>query len=223
MTTHNIKVTQYNLYPDWVSAGTRGSYGSARLQFEFSPEWEGTDRRVSFYPADGTAPVSLAVDKDGGVTVPSELMAASGTGKYVIDGIKAGVREISLCGFLRVYDTLTPSDSPAGEPTPSEYIQLRAELNELRALIASLHENDGELVSFTLDGEVITAQKGMTWQDIYERGEYPEGLFYIEADTVEGQQGSVYDDTLGIDESGEPYYVAPNYLPINGHRYLSMW
>lgn len=120
--------------PEWVVAGTRGSFGSARIGLEFSPEWDGLHKRMTFFPADGSDAVALTVE-DGGVRVPDEVMAAAGTASYVIDGVREGEIFISKRGELRVVDTVDPGGREPVTRTPSDYDRLRAELQELKERI----------------------------------------------------------------------------------------
>ncbi len=127
----NIKVNGIWLTPDWAVAGTRGSFGSAFLIFEFSPEWEGLAKRITFYPADDSVPVALLFD-GGRVRVPDEVMASAGTAGFVIDGVRDGEIFITKRGELRIVDTVLPGGREPLERTPSEYEQIRAEIKRLK-------------------------------------------------------------------------------------------
>ncbi len=127
----NIKVNGIWLSPDWAVAGTRGSFGSARLNFEFSPEWEGLALRISFFPAGGAEAVALMLGTSS-VKVPDEVMAASGSAGFVIDGVREGEILITKRGELRVVDTVAPGGHEPRERIPSEYEQLRSEIEKLK-------------------------------------------------------------------------------------------
>ncbi len=120
--------------PEWAVAGTRGSFGGARLCLRFSPEWEGLAKRVTFYPADGSEAVALLIEGEC-VRVPDEVMAAAGTACYVVDGVREGEIFISKRGELRVVDTVAPGGREPIERAPSEYEQLRSELQKLKERI----------------------------------------------------------------------------------------
>ncbi len=130
----NIKVNGIWLSPDWAVAGTRGSFGSARLNLVFSPEWEGLALRISFFPADGAEAVALMLDTSS-VKVPDEVMAAAGTAGFVIDGVREGEILITKRGELRVIDTVAPGGREPRDRTPSEYEQLRTEVRKLKERI----------------------------------------------------------------------------------------
>lgn len=138
-----IKVDLWRLTPDWAVAGTRGSFGMARMIFDLSRDWKGLAKRVTFFPADGSDAVSLLL-KDNCVIIPDEVMAHDGTAVYVIDGISAsGETLISRRGELRIIDTAEPGGKEPIEHTPSEFDQLRAEVEALRA---ELYELKGEML-----------------------------------------------------------------------------
>ncbi len=121
-----IAVNGIWLEPSWAVAGTRGSFGSCRLRFEFSPEWERLQKRVTFFPADGSDAVEIPIENDEAV-IPDEVMAHAGSAGFVIDGECDGKRIVSGKGELRVIDTARP-----GGKAPA-YLELREELNALRA------------------------------------------------------------------------------------------
>ncbi len=130
----NIKVNGIWLSPPWAVAGTRGSFGAARMELEFSPEWQGLEKRITFFPADGSEPVALAVAEEC-ICVPDEVMAAAGTAGYVIDGVREGEIFITKRGELRVIDTASPGGREPQTRTPSEYEQLREEIRKLKERI----------------------------------------------------------------------------------------
>ncbi len=126
-----IKVNGIWLSPDWAVAGTRGSFGMSRMNFEFSPEWEGLARRITFFPADGSDAVALIFDGDS-VMIPDEVMAAAGNAGFVIDGVREGGIFITKKGELRVVDTVSPGGREPQKRTPSDYEQLRFEIEKLK-------------------------------------------------------------------------------------------
>lgn len=139
-----IKVNGIWLEPIWAVAGTRGSFGSCKLSFEFSPEWNGMQKRVTFFPADGTDAVALLMQNDE-VIVPCEVMAHAGSAGFVIDGVGEG-GEVTLTqkGELRVVDTAEPGGKEPSERTPGMLEQLRAEIAYLRGEMEKLKgQRDG--------------------------------------------------------------------------------
>lgn len=135
-----IKTEGWRLSPDWAVAGTRGSFGCARLVFELSPEWEGLALRATFFPREGGA-VSVIMTEPR-VVIPREVYCYAGNAEFVLDGVSAdNVRLISARGTLRVIDTAEPGGKLAGPPCVSEIEALRIAFAELRAEIEQIkHE-----------------------------------------------------------------------------------
>lgn len=134
----NIKADLWKLTPDWAVAGTRGSFGSCRIVFDLSSDWQGMNKRVTFFPAGGGDGVALLLSENA-VRVPDEVMASAGTARFVLDGIDAeGNRLVSARGELRVIDTAYPDGREPKEYAPSELDQLRAEIESLRGEIKAL-------------------------------------------------------------------------------------
>ena len=134
----NIKADLWKLTPDWAVAGTRGSFGSCRIVFDLSPDWQGMNKRVTFFPAGGGDGVALLLGENA-VRVPDEVMASAGTARFVLDGIDVeGNRLVSARGELRVIDTAYPGGREPKEYAPSELDQLRTEIESLRGEIKAL-------------------------------------------------------------------------------------
>ena len=134
----NIKADLWRLTPDWAVAGTRGSFGSCRIVFDLSPDWQGMNKRITFFPAGGGDGVALLLSENA-VRVPDEVMASAGTAVFVLDGIDSGGnRLVSARGELRVIDTAYPGGREPKEWAPSELDQLRAEIESLRGEIEAL-------------------------------------------------------------------------------------
>lgn len=114
------------LEPGWAVAGTRGSWGSSVIKIDFSPEWEGMRKRVTFFPANGSDAVEVFVEKDEAL-IPDEVMGSAGAAFFVIDGELDGRRLISVKGELRVIDTAAP-----GGKNPL-LLELKEELEKLKA------------------------------------------------------------------------------------------
>ena len=47
-----VYVDKYSVSPYDIQIGTRGSVGIEILQFTFSPEWDGLQKRITFYAND---------------------------------------------------------------------------------------------------------------------------------------------------------------------------
>lgn len=133
-----IKADLWNIAPKWAVAGTRGSFGSCKLTFDLSPDWEGLGKRITFFPAGGGEGVAILISGSS-VTVPDEVMARAGTVIFVLDGISPeGKRLVSTRGELRVIDTALPGGKEPKQFVPSELDQLRAELERLRGEVERL-------------------------------------------------------------------------------------
>lgn len=134
----NIKADLWKLTPDWAVAGTRGSFGSCKMVFDLSPDWEDLSKRVTFFPCGEEEGVAILMEKNS-VTVPDEVMKRAGTACFVLDGIDSlGKRLVSSRGELRVIDTATPGGRDPNKYAPSEIDQLRAALESLRREVAEL-------------------------------------------------------------------------------------
>ncbi len=84
--------------------------------------------------------------------------------------------------------------------------------------------NDAEAttVSFVVDGIAYTVAGGTTWEQFI-TDDSPEGLYLDDNGYPQGDQGQIFDYTLGEDEGGAPYYVEPTDVIIDGHDYRSLW
>ena len=120
-----VTATKYSLSPECVYAGTRGSYGIEKLEFAFSPEWEGLAVSVVFYPVRGK-PVKVPY-LSGEIDIPPEVMAYDGHAQYVLSGIlldedgKVEKNIITLTGYVDVDTTLSPKGYNTGKVTPDVY------------------------------------------------------------------------------------------------------
>lgn len=133
-----IKADLWKIAPQWAVAGTRGSFGSCKLTFDLSPDWEGLGKRITFFPAGGGEGVAILISGSS-VTVPDEVMARAGTAIFVLDGISPeGKRLVSTRGELRVIDTASLGGKEPKHFVPSEIDQLRAELERLRGEVERL-------------------------------------------------------------------------------------
>lgn len=103
--TNKIKVTGYTVNPATVNVGTEGSYGIERLLFAFSSDWDGLNKKVTFYP-DGSTPVSVPIDNEA-INVPCEATARSGNVPYTVCGEAEGKRIYSVEGCLTVLSART--------------------------------------------------------------------------------------------------------------------
>ncbi len=133
-----IKVDLWRLTPDWAVAGTKGSFGSCKIVFDLSPDWESLSRRVTFFPSDGADAVAVIMQGES-VRVPDEVMGRAGTASFVLDGIGAGgTALVSVRGELRIVDTAEPGGREPEERVVSETEQLRAAIHLLWSEIEKL-------------------------------------------------------------------------------------
>ncbi len=153
-----IKAEGFRLVPDWAVAGTRGSYGVSRLIFEFSDNWDGLYKTVTFFPGGREGGVKLIMN-DNTAIIPPEVLSVAGNSTFVVDGFREGVKLISLVGRLRVVDTATPGGVDSVEPTPSELEQLRLSIGNLEKE-AKETENSirGELESISSDISTLSGE-----------------------------------------------------------------
>lgn len=120
--THDIQVNGYNIVPDCVDVGTKGSYGNEKLQFNLSEQWKGLTVKVSFFPPN-SVPVVVIL---GGVAidVPPEVTRNGGKSRYMISGHADGKLMKSLIGYLNLQNTLEVATTPPSSPTPTEMEQV---------------------------------------------------------------------------------------------------
>lgn len=126
-----ISVNKYTLEPRTVDGGTAGSHGIEKLSFDFSPEWNGLYRTVTFFPPKSVAKcVSFTGDA---VPLPPEVTARAGKTAYVLCGAKDGSAIITLSGVIEVTETLLPTESETEEHTPGALEQATLLCAEARA------------------------------------------------------------------------------------------
>lgn len=113
--TNKIKVTGYTVNPAKVNVGTEGSYGMEKLLFAFSSDWEGLNKKVTFYPEEGSTPVSVPIDNEA-INVPCEATARSGNVPYTVCGEADGKRIYSVEGCLTVLNARTEVGVPSRDP-----------------------------------------------------------------------------------------------------------
>ena len=134
-----IKANYFSLTPRRFIAGTKNSYGVETISFEFSSEWDGLNKTVTFYPVGGAPVAVLYVDSP--VYIPAEVMACPGTAQFTVSGTKGSRSLISVTGYIDVLDTNDPGSQPAVEPTPSEMAQVLDMMNTAVATAKSVRED----------------------------------------------------------------------------------
>ena len=111
----------------YLVLGTWDSYGIEQLQINAGPEWDGLVIKAVFVTPAGATPV--VVPNNGLINVPPEATARALTvgkpGVIVFSGVTAGVQRIS-CNLLYLVRDHAPIDGTAPEPTPDEWAQFVA-------------------------------------------------------------------------------------------------
>ncbi len=111
-----ISVNKYTLEPETVNGGTAGSHGMEDLEFDFSPEWDGLCRTVTFFPPKSVAKcVSFAGST---VPLPPEVTRRAGKTSFVLCGARDGAAVITLTGVIKVEESLIPDEAQLTENTP---------------------------------------------------------------------------------------------------------
>lgn len=122
--TQTIEVSGNELNPRSFSGGTRGSFGTVRLNFKFSPEWYGLTAKIVFYPKRGkpieVPYLGLPID------IPAEVMKYDGDSQYIISGIPIGdgaedYKRISLVGRIIIEHTLDDRGHNSAGMTQNSY------------------------------------------------------------------------------------------------------
>ncbi len=142
--TLTIHVSKNEIYPKRIYAGTRGSFGLTKLNFELSPEWDGAACTVVFHPKRGK-PISVAWAGIP-IDVPYEIMQYSGISSFVFSGTvytdgKAEGKRISLPGEVEVLYTLEDEGINTKGFTPELYLQILALIGNLGDLTTEAKEN----------------------------------------------------------------------------------
>jgi len=125
-----ISVNKYTLEPETVNGGTAGSHGMEDLEFDFSPEWDGLCRTVTFFPPKSVAKcVSFA---GSAVPLPPEVTRRAGKTSFVLCGARDGAAVITLTGVIKVEESLIPDEAQLTENTPGALEQAALMCEEAR-------------------------------------------------------------------------------------------
>ena len=152
-----IKVNYYSLEPRIFIAGTKNSYGFERLEFEFSEEWDGLEKTVTFYPVDAS-PVSVILTENS-VLIPHEVMVHAGRASFTVSGYRENLTLVTVNGYLDVLDANDPVADLAESPTESQISQLLAIANEA-ARVAQSVRDDADSGKLGGTGIVAGGKKG---------------------------------------------------------------
>lgn len=125
-----IALSGYKAYVEgkqYLVLGTWDSYGIEQLQIVPGPEWTDLVIKAVFVTAAGTTPV--VVPESGLINVPPEATAQAlgveSPGMIVFSGVTAGVQRIT-CNLLYLVSDHAPIDGTAPEPTPDQWAQFVA-------------------------------------------------------------------------------------------------
>ena len=121
-----IKVDKYSLTPKWFVGGTKGSYGTEKVEFVFSKEWDGLVKKITFIPYGGK---EISVLYTEPIFLPYEIMTYGGTCVFAVSGYKGANRLLSITGEVKVLDTVASPDNSAVVPTPDEMTQVMSIAN----------------------------------------------------------------------------------------------
>lgn len=209
-----MRATGFRLDPDWDIAGTVGSRGVASISFDFSNEWQGLAKRLTFYPKGETTGVSILMQSDDEeILLPPEAYSKPGETTFVIDGVgNNGVKLITLRGRLRILDTAPAGGGEPSEPSPTEVEQIMLALSELtdktERLDGKLDPVEGDadmednIAVLTADGKVTDS--GLSVDDVL----------------TEHPQTDVEDDTtlsVKLDNGGNFGVISDIERDENGH------
>ncbi|MEA4831558.1 MAG: hypothetical protein VB118_02955 [Oscillospiraceae bacterium] len=117
-------LSKYNITPESLTIGTRGTYGMDKIDFVLSDDWSGLNITVCFYPAERTTGVSV-VYSGTPIDIPAEFTSTPGNGKMTIVGTSDNKQYISRCATLAVLNTPKPADAEPDLVTPSLAAQIR--------------------------------------------------------------------------------------------------
>ena len=72
-----VYVDKYSVSPYDIQIGTRGSVGIEILQFTFSPEWDGLQKRITFYANDRELAAAFLLPQNGVLPLPAQATVKS--------------------------------------------------------------------------------------------------------------------------------------------------
>ena len=146
---------------------TSGSSNTYRVQFEFSPDWEGLIRTACF--RSGGQTISVLLDETGRCVVPWEVTRPGDSGKRLFAGVCgsdiSGTVLPTIWADCGVIQPGASGESAAKPPTPGPLemvIQSKADGLSLDGRALRLLSGDRELAAITLpDGpsnELVTTE-----------------------------------------------------------------
>ena len=119
-----VYVDKYNGPPYSIRLGTCGSVGIEVLEFRFSPEWDGLQKRITFYANIGELAAPFLIPDSGILPLPAQATVKAGRYEAVIDGCGTDSRVIFSTSIMcEVLFHAPAGTSPPPEYTPDEYQQ----------------------------------------------------------------------------------------------------
>ena len=132
----NVHVDGFEITPNIISVGTRGSFGISKINFVFSSDWDNNSCKIVFHPLFG-APIEV-IYTGKPIDVPVEIMKNSGIFEYVVSGVvrdESGVtKQISLPGKIKVLFTLDDEGRESAGFKPSALAQVLALIGDVKEL-----------------------------------------------------------------------------------------
>lgn len=214
---------------------TSGSVNVYRVQFMFSPEWDGLSKRAVFRAGMGGEPIAVIPDEDGICDIPWEVLAQPGALLYAgVYGTKGDdVVLPTVWAFLGTILQGTAPGESGRPPTPDAWEQLQRYIKNLIGDIGSLlDEINGDSGQMTISDKLslLRSTKAGIRSAIEEKGQtvgdipfarYPDKIRAIET------SGSVdipvaSHDTLGGVIPGQDFVIDNDgRLSINPERVLT--
>ena len=146
---------------------TSGSANTYRVQFEFSPDWDGLTRTACF--RSGGQTISVLLDETGRCVIPWEVTRPGDSGKRLFAGVRgsdiSGTVLPTIWADCGVIQPGASGESAAKPPTPGPLetvIQSKADGLSLDGRALRLLSGDRELAAITLpdgpSGELVATE-----------------------------------------------------------------
>lgn len=131
---------------DSNNAGTQGEASVTSLNLTFSDDWAGYAKRIVWRDAKGENPTAILLagnEQPYTTLIPPEALTEAGWCSFTLEGFLAGSPQdydpdhiaITATDYLKV--AVNDDEYAPAEPTPSQALQLQAEIEELEREIAT--------------------------------------------------------------------------------------
>lgn len=188
MITHELKVSKYNVTPNVLELGTKGSYGNEKIKLTFGDGWDGLTRTITFYMSRSPG-ISVLIPDDGLIDVPHEATAEAGKHKFVVSGYSGDRLIHAFEGTYEVKNVPLHATLEGTEPTPSIFQQITEMMQTAVETAESIEEraNSGEFNGPPgPQGEKGDKGDGFKILDFFD------SLFDLEEAITEPQTGDAY-------------------------------